>query len=94
VIVLSGMCPPHRGSHGRTTDAFTLLISIRFSLEIPKGPGHPEGYPGPVVIQLVACVTSPDALLYPHGSAGTGVAEPGPLREGLRRAYRGRGGAN
>jgi hypothetical protein len=63
---------PTGWSHGRTTEAFTLLISIRFSLEIPKGPGHPEGYPGPVVIQLVACVASPNTLLYSHGSAGTG----------------------
>jgi hypothetical protein len=37
---------PTGGSHGLTTEAFTLLISIGILLEIPKGP-EPES-PAPI----------------------------------------------
>src|SRR5918995_7501400 len=41
--------PRHtRCSHVRTTGTPILLISIRFPLEKQSGPGHPEGYPGPI----------------------------------------------
>jgi hypothetical protein len=44
--MLSGCARPTGGSHGLTTEAFTLLMSIGILLEIPKGP-EPES-PGPL----------------------------------------------
>jgi hypothetical protein len=48
-----------------------------------RGPGHPEGYPGPSGSQSnwVARVWSSKALPYPHGSAGAGEGEA-PVRYG------------
>src|SRR5918995_2628830 len=43
---ISSVCPPHRGNNCLTTEALTLLISIRILLEIPKRPEPVEPRPG------------------------------------------------